>query len=233
MLKLLLDEHISPAVALGLRRRNLSLSVFCMAEWDGGAFLGQQDAACLEQAAAHGLTLVTYDRRTIPPILKAWAEQGHRHAGVIFVDEKTIPPSNSGGLVRSLFTLFRTAARWDWSDRVCFLHRWSTRKLSPRPPHLPPPLRPARQSQRQLLRPPAGLRVVRPDDRPVRPPRRYSRFSEDFPGRSRIGTSVGGESIIAPRIATPPEALLIGPHPTTDARDCTCLVGYKTPFRSR
>ena len=34
------------------------------------------------------LTLVTYDRRTIPPLLKDWAEEGRPHAGVIFVDEK-------------------------------------------------------------------------------------------------------------------------------------------------
>ena len=54
MLKLLLDEHISPAVADGLRRRNRPLVVFCMAEWEDGEFLGQQDPACLQQAAAQG-----------------------------------------------------------------------------------------------------------------------------------------------------------------------------------
>ena len=85
MLKLLLDEHISPTVAAGLRRK--SLIVISMAEWEGGDFLGQQDSVCLQQAAAQGLTLVTYDRRTIPPVLKAWAEEERKHGGVIFVDE--------------------------------------------------------------------------------------------------------------------------------------------------
>ena len=33
MLKLLLDEHISPTVADGLRRRHHSMVVICMAEW--------------------------------------------------------------------------------------------------------------------------------------------------------------------------------------------------------
>jgi hypothetical protein len=41
MLKLLLDEHISPAVAEGLRRGNRLLVVFCMAEWEDGEFLGR------------------------------------------------------------------------------------------------------------------------------------------------------------------------------------------------
>jgi hypothetical protein len=123
MVKVLLDEHISPAVAEGLRRRNRSLTVVCMATWQQGEFLGQQDFVCLQQAAVQGLTLVTYDRRTIPPLLKAWAEEGRKHGGVIFVDEKTISPADTGGLVRALGELARTTARWEWSDRVCFLRR--------------------------------------------------------------------------------------------------------------
>ena len=105
MLKLLLDEHISPTVAVGLRRS--SLIVICMGEWEGGEFLGQQDSVCLQQAAAQGLTPVTYDRRTIPLLLKAWAEEERKHGGVIFVDEKTISPSDTGGLVRALSNLSR------------------------------------------------------------------------------------------------------------------------------
>ena len=81
MLKLLLDEHISPIVADGLRRRNRQLVVFCMTEWEGGELLGQQDSACLKQAAAQGLTLLTYDRRTIPPLLKTWGKKGEATAG--------------------------------------------------------------------------------------------------------------------------------------------------------
>jgi hypothetical protein len=123
MLKLLLDEHISPTVADGLRRRDRLLVVFCMAEWEGGEFLGQQDSACLQQAAAQGLTLVTYDRRTIPPLLKAWAEEERKHGSVIFVDEKTISPSDLGGLVRALSNLSSQTAKWDWTNRVCFLRR--------------------------------------------------------------------------------------------------------------
>jgi hypothetical protein len=123
MLKLLLDEHISPAVAEGLRRRNQSLTVVCISAWERGEFMGQHDSICLQQAAAQRLTLVTYDRRTIPPLLKIWAEEGRKHGGVIFVDEKTISPADTGGLVRGLSELARTTARWDWSDRVCFLRR--------------------------------------------------------------------------------------------------------------
>lgn len=121
MLRLLLDEHISPAVASGLRRRHRALSVICMADWEDGEFLGLPDPVCLRRAAAQRLTLVTYDRRTIPPLLKTWAEEGARHGGVIFVDEKTIPPSDVGMLVRALGNLWGKTAKWDWSNRICFL----------------------------------------------------------------------------------------------------------------
>lgn len=125
MLRLLLDEHVSPSVAAGLRRRwrHSWLTVYCMAEWEGGQFLGQDDSACLKHAAAAGLTLVTYDRRTIPIILKAWAEEQRDHGGVVFVDEKTISPANIGGQVRALANLAKEAGKWDWTNRVCYLQR--------------------------------------------------------------------------------------------------------------
>jgi hypothetical protein len=123
MLKLLLDEHISPAVASGLRRRIPALLIRSMVDWEGGSFLGQEDGVCLQEASVQGLTLVTYDRRTIPPLLKRWAEEGHAHTGVIFVDEKTISPAGIGGLVKALTLMVKQTRTWDWADRILFLRR--------------------------------------------------------------------------------------------------------------
>ena len=123
MLRLLLDEHISPAVAAGLRRRDKNITVSSLAEWEDGRYLGLADDFLLHGAAAQKRTLVTYDRKTIPSLLKVWAETDRHHGGVIFVDEKTIPSSNLGGLMRSLQALFRQSVRWDWTDRICFLRR--------------------------------------------------------------------------------------------------------------
>ena len=121
MLKLLLDEHISPRVAAGLQRRSPAIVIRYLTEWEGGTFLGQDDSACLQTAAKQGLTLVTYDRRTIPPLLKAWAEEERDHSGVIFVDEKTISPADIGGLVGALTKLSKETRNWDWTNRICFL----------------------------------------------------------------------------------------------------------------
>jgi len=123
MLKLLLDEHISPDVANGLRRLNRRIEIRYLGEWENGRFLGQDDRSCLHEAAAQGLTLVTFDRRTIPPLLKTWAEEDRTHGGVVFVDEKTISPADIGGLVWALAGLAREAGNWDWTNRIYFLQR--------------------------------------------------------------------------------------------------------------
>jgi hypothetical protein len=123
VLKLLLDEHISPKVTIGLRHRHHLITVCSMIEWEGGNFLGQEDSVCLREAAVQDFTLVTYDRRTITPLLKSWAEEGSRRSGVIFVDEKTISPADLGGLVGALSALMKETGELDWTDRVCFLRR--------------------------------------------------------------------------------------------------------------
>jgi hypothetical protein len=123
MLKLLFEEHISPEIAEGLLVRQKDMVVHCLADWESGRFLGVADDAILEEAAAQRLTLVTYDRKTIPPLLKRWAEAGREHGGVIFVDQETIPSSDFGGLVWGMQKLFQESAKWDWQNRVSFLRR--------------------------------------------------------------------------------------------------------------
>jgi len=123
MLKLLLDEHVSPKVARSLRQHRPDIVAWHLSEWEQGNFLGQEDAFVLEVAAMQGLTLLTYDCKTIPPLLKAWAEEGRGHAGVILVDEKTIAPDNIGSLMLALTKLFKEAGDWDWTNRVRFLRR--------------------------------------------------------------------------------------------------------------
>ena len=121
MFGLLLDEHLSPKVAAGLRRLNLPVVVHAMNEWNGGAFLGRTDAECLAEAARQRLTFVTCDCRAIPRPLKAWREQGRSHSGVIYVSQKTVSPADIGSLVRALAILIREPAGRDRIDRQVFL----------------------------------------------------------------------------------------------------------------
>lgn len=125
MLSLLLDEQISPTVAEQVRRKYPQVRVVAFREWRGARFMGTADSVFLPEAANEKLTLVTYDQRTIRPLLKSWMEQGIDHAGIVFVDAKTIPPQDFGGLVKALGQLWRTERKAEWKNRIIFLRRSS------------------------------------------------------------------------------------------------------------
>lgn len=121
MLSLLLDEQISPAVAAQLRGKQADVPVQSLYEWRAGAFVGASDDLVLRAAAQESLTLVTYDLKTIPPLLAEWGATGISHGGVIFVDNRTIPSHDFGGLLRSLLACWNLRQSFDWSDRVTYL----------------------------------------------------------------------------------------------------------------
>ncbi len=69
-LRLLLDEHLSPRIAVQLVARNPANMVVTLQEWQRGAYLHAADRQILEAARCHGLTLVAYDQRTIMALLR-------------------------------------------------------------------------------------------------------------------------------------------------------------------
>jgi hypothetical protein len=121
VLRLLLDEHISPAVVTALAANCPQLTTVALRDWHDGAFLSADDATILRAAFDEGLTLVTYDLHTIPLLLKEWAEQGTAHGGMIFVHRRTVRPSDVGGLARALAALWAAQGATDWTDRAVFL----------------------------------------------------------------------------------------------------------------
>lgn len=123
MLRLLLDEHISPAVARELEAKCTGMKIVAFQHWRAGRFMGAADRVFLPQAKQDGLTLVSYDQKTIRPLLKDWAEQGIDHGGVVFVDTKTIAPQDIGGLVEALRGLWKSERRAEWTNRVVFLRK--------------------------------------------------------------------------------------------------------------
>ena len=104
---LLLDENISQTVAAQVKRHRPVLTIESVHTWRGGVFEGRSDKALLQAAYTEGLTLITYDQKTIPPLLAEMYAEGESHAGVIFVDEQTIPGSDFGMLTRALIFLER------------------------------------------------------------------------------------------------------------------------------
>lgn len=121
MLSLLLDEHISYTVARQIAVRRPEISIVSLHDWEAGRYLRALDEPLLRAAAAAGLTLVTYDQRTIPSLLARLAGEGFPHGGIVFVDEHTIPSDAFGPLIRSLCLLWDECHEWDWANRILYL----------------------------------------------------------------------------------------------------------------
>ena len=121
MLSLLLDQHLSREIAEQVRLKRPELPILSLYEWRQGSFVGAADPTILRAAAEDGLTLVTYDRKTIPSILVEWGASGISHGGVVFVDNLTIAPNDFGRLIRALIYYWDREHTSDWTDRIGFL----------------------------------------------------------------------------------------------------------------
>ena len=122
-LHLLLDENMSQIVAEQATYHQPAMRVESVHTWQDGAFQGRSDRALLRAARAEGLTLVTYDQKTIPPLLAELYTEGESHAGVVFVDNQTIASNEFGKLIRALISLWDQFGAEDWQDRIGFLDK--------------------------------------------------------------------------------------------------------------
>ena len=69
VLRLLTDEHISPAVVEAARRACPEIDIMGIGEWQNGHMLSASDVWLLKEASKGGLTLVSYDLRTLLPLV--------------------------------------------------------------------------------------------------------------------------------------------------------------------
>ena len=118
-MRLLLDAHLSPAIARSLQQDGID--AVSLSDWLGGDYRSAPDDLIFATAFRHERVLVTFDCRTIPPLLKEWAETGRHHGGVILIDEKTLRPSDIGRLRRASHALVAQRGGDEWRDRVVFL----------------------------------------------------------------------------------------------------------------
>ena len=121
MLHILTDEQISPEVAVAARKLCRGIQITTIFEWLDGHFVGSPDGEILREAARQKMTLLSFDLRTMPSLLRTWGEQGIDHGGLIFVDEKSITQSDIGGMARALCELWKLLGDADWTNRCFFL----------------------------------------------------------------------------------------------------------------
>jgi len=119
----LLDENISPVIAEQVRLKDESVQIYSVHSLRDGQFLSLGDALILATAFVDNLTLITFDLRTIMPIVRDWAEEGRPHAGVVFIDDKSIAGDDFGSLVRAVLRAWSLLRESDFTDGVMFLTR--------------------------------------------------------------------------------------------------------------
>jgi len=118
---LLTDAHLSPNVAEQINARRPDIAVYSLRHWREGSLLQAEDAEILARARTENLTLVTYDQRTIAPLLTQWAMEGREHSGVVFISKASILQSDRGGQVRALIALYDSMHTHDWTNAVAYL----------------------------------------------------------------------------------------------------------------
>ncbi len=121
MLSFLLDEQISPEIAKQIKKKRVDIEIFTIYTWQKGYYLGVSDEVILKAAAKEELTFITYDQKTIPPILFEWGQANINHAGVVFIDYRSITPNNFGALVRAIIWLWDTQNQGNWQNRIVYL----------------------------------------------------------------------------------------------------------------
>ena len=69
MLAILTDAHISLSLAKQVKTKRPEITIHSLRRWREGAFLREEDDVILAAALDEGLVLLTYDQRTIVPLM--------------------------------------------------------------------------------------------------------------------------------------------------------------------
>ena len=92
-----------------------------IATWQGGSWLGLDDAALLISCAEAGLVLVAFDRATLPWHAGQVLREGENHGGLV-VFRRSVRSTDYGSQAR-LLTGFWTdeGQKWEWLNRIVYL----------------------------------------------------------------------------------------------------------------
>ncbi len=119
--RLLADENTSHRFVSAYRRLAPKFPIDHIARWQGGSWLGLDDAALLISCAAADLILVAFDRATLAWHAGQLLRAGHDHGGLILF-RRTVRSTDYGQQARLLTRFWiQEGSNWDWLNRIVYL----------------------------------------------------------------------------------------------------------------
>jgi hypothetical protein len=119
--RLLTDENTSHRLVAACQRLVSDFPIVHIADWQGGSWLGLDDAALLLACAEAKLVLVAFDRATLPWHAGQLVRAGHDHAGLILF-RRTVRSTDYGHQSRLLTGFWaQEGSAWDWQNRIVYL----------------------------------------------------------------------------------------------------------------
>ena len=92
-----------------------------IATWQGGSWLGLDDAALLISCAEAGLVLVAFDRATLPWHAGQVLRAGEDHGGLVLF-RRSVRSTDYGSQARLLTGFWTDEGRkWEWLNRIVYL----------------------------------------------------------------------------------------------------------------
>ena len=92
-----------------------------IAAWQGGSWLGLDDAALLVACADAELVLVAFDRATLPWHAGQVLRAGESHGGLVLF-RRTVRSTDYGNQARLLTGFWSDEGHsWDWVNRIVYL----------------------------------------------------------------------------------------------------------------
>jgi hypothetical protein len=119
--QLLADENTSHRFVAACTRLLQEFPIVHIARWQGGLWLGLDDAALLIACAEAGLVLVAFDRATLPWHAGQVLRAGESHGGLILF-RRSVRTTNYGEQARLLTQFWSEDGHaWDWLNRIVYL----------------------------------------------------------------------------------------------------------------
>ena len=119
--RLLADENTSHRLVSACRRLVPGFPIVHIATWQGGSWLGLDDAALLISCAEARLVLVAFDRATLPWHAGQVLRAGEDHGGLVLF-RRSVRSTDYGSQARLLTGFWTDEGRkWEWLNRIVYL----------------------------------------------------------------------------------------------------------------